>query len=212
MAENLKDLFVLVADSNMKATVQALLSRTEAMSIRVVNAEIRTHPQKDSGCCGGGVEFLSAFPRQFYRALLMFDREGCGKEDLASVDIERMIEERLSHVGWNDRARVVVLDPELETWVWSSSPHVEECLGWRNQSIPLRRWLLDRGYLCHANGKPVRPKEAMEEALYATRTPRSSAIYRRLAETVSWRGCVDRAFLRLQDILREWFGSTGSVR
>ncbi len=206
MPGSLGDLFVLVSDSNMKAAVQALLSRTEAMAIRAVQAEIRAHPQRDSGCCFGGVEFLSAFAGRFQHALLMFDREGCGKEDLVPADIETMIEERLSHTGWNDRVRVIVLDPELEAWVWSSSPHVEECLGWRNQPAPLRRWLLERGHDFGGDGKPLRPKEAMESVLYATRTPRSSAIYRRLAETVSWRGCVDRAFLKLQSVLQDWFG------
>lgn len=203
---NSTDMFVLVADSNMRAAVQGLLSRTQALEIRAVDAQIRTHPQRDSGCCCTGIEFLSAFAGRFPHALLMFDKEGCGRDDESAAGIEDALKERLSRCGWDRRAKVIVLDPELEAWVWSSSPHVEECLGWRNQPVPLRQWLLDQGHLHHGESKPRRPKKAMEDALYISRTPRSSAIYRHMAETVSWRGCTDRAFLKFRRTMQEWFG------
>jgi hypothetical protein len=204
---NTRDMMVLVADRNMEAAVRGLLCRPEALGIRTIGAEVFRHPQRDSGCCSNGVEFLATFLAQSSYVLLMFDREGCGREDETAVDIENTIEERLSCSGWNDRAKVIVLDPELETWVWSASPHVEECLGWRNQPVPLRQWLIDRGHVHSGDAKPVRPKEAMEDALYVTRTPRSSAIYGRLAERVSLRGCADRAFLKFRNVLQQWFGS-----
>ncbi|OHB66524.1 MAG: hypothetical protein A2Y76_08290 [Planctomycetes bacterium RBG_13_60_9] len=205
-----RDMVILVADKNMEAAVRGLLSRQQPLNIRRIDAEVLRHPQRDSGCCNSGVEFLSAFTNQFAHAMLMFDREGCGRDDQAPENIEQSIEERLSGSGWNSRAKAVVLDPELEIWVWSASPHVEECLGWRSCPTPLRQWLLDQGYLHSGEAKPVRPKEAMEAALYASRTPRSSAIYRHLAERVSLRGCADRAFLKFRDVLQQWFGSNTS--
>jgi hypothetical protein len=203
-----KDMVILVADKNMEAAVRGLLSRQQTLNIRQVDAEILRHPQRDSGCCNSGVEFLATFASQFVHALLMFDREGCGQDDQTAESIEENIEERLSRSGWNGRAKVIVLDPELEMWVWSASPHVEECLGWCHHATPLRQWLLDQGYLRSGEAKPVRPKEAMEAALYTSRTPRSSAIYRHLAEKVSLRGCADRAFLKFRDVLQQWFGSS----
>jgi hypothetical protein len=202
-----RDMIALVADRNMEAAIGGLLSRHRALSIRQADVEILRHPQRDSGCCHGGVEFLSAFVDQFSHALLMFDREGCGQEDQTPENIETYIEERLSRSGWNGRAKVIVLDPELEIWVWSASPHVEECLGWNDPAMPLRQWLLDQGYLRGGEAKPLRPKEAMEAVLYTSRTPRSSSIYRRLAEMVSLRGCADRAFLRFRHVLQQWFGT-----
>ena len=56
---------------------------------------------------------------------------------------------------------------------------------------------------CH--GKPVRPKEAAEAALRKVRRPRSSNIYRKLAEVVSLQLCTDPAFLKLKSILQNWF-------
>jgi hypothetical protein len=204
----LGDLIILVADRNMEAAVQGLLSRQAALGIRSVNVQIRKHPQKDSGCCYGGVEFLSLFVAQFDHALLMFDREGSGRDEQIRADIENEIEARLSNSGWQERARTIVLDPELEIWVWSDSPHVASCLGFHEPPAVLRQWLVDRGFSYDQEGKPARPKEAMEAVLHANRIPRSSAIYRELAEKVSLRGCRDRAFRKFRDVMHEWFGSS----
>jgi len=201
-----RDLIVLVADKNMKAAVCGLLSRRQSMGIRTVDAEVVTHPQKDSGCYNNGVEFLSVLRGQYANALLMFDREGCGRDQEEATAIESTIESRFSCVGWGDKAKVIVLDPELEIWVWSGSPRVATCLGWNHPDESMDQWLLSRQYLSPGNPKPARPKEAVEAVLYECGVPRSSAIYQRLAETVSLQGCTDRAFAKFQSTLREWFG------
>ncbi|MFB3133348.1 MAG: hypothetical protein ACE10K_12585, partial [Rhodothermales bacterium] len=54
--------------------------------------------------------------------------------------------------------------------------------------------------------KPQRPKEAVEAVLRATDTPRSSSLYRQLAQKVSLNRCDDPAFLKLKSTLQEWFG------
>jgi len=199
------DLVVLVADRNMEAAVRGLFSRQEALGIRKVDVHILRHPQKDCGCRNGGVEFLAVFPGQYRHALLMFDREGSGEEGQRPETIESDLEGRLSLSGWAGRAAVIVLDPELETWVWSGSPHVAACLGWTDRTMSLPQWLCDKGYLASGEAKPTRPKEAMEAALWMTHTPRSSAIYQRLAETVSTKGCVDRAFVKFRTTMQRWF-------
>jgi len=202
-----RDIVILVADKNIEAAVGGLLSRTESLCIRTVDAEILRHPQKDSGCCNEGVELLSSFANQFHHALLMFDHEGSGRDQDTFLDIENDIEQRLSQSGWNDRAKTIVIDPELEIWVWTNSPHLKDCFGWSDQTTPLMQWLLDRGYLNPGELKPKHPKEALEAVLRTSRTPRSSAIYRQLAERVSLRRCQDRAFLKFKDVMQQWFAS-----
>lgn len=73
------------------------------------------------------------------------------------------------------------VDPELENWVWSDSPHVAQVLGWTDTTTPLRDWLRDKGHWTPECGKPSRPKEAVERVLRHVRKPRSSALYRRLS-------------------------------
>jgi hypothetical protein len=65
---------------------------------------------------------------------VLFDYYGCGAEhEMAPEEIEDEVEEKLSRSGWEDRARCVVIDPELEVWVWSDSPEVDRCLGWKSE-------------------------------------------------------------------------------
>ena len=115
------------------------------------------------------------------------------------------VEERLARNGWGDRARVIVLDPELESWVWSDSPHVPRILGWSRTRPVLQSWLVERGLLEENQIKPVRPKEAMVAVLRSVRKPRSSKIYQRLAENVSLARCTDPAFEKLRTTLQQWF-------
>ena len=199
-----RDLIVLVADRNMEAAINGVLSRHASLGIRPVTSDIRRHPEKDCGCRTGGVEFLSPFVNQYNHALLMFDFEGCGVESKTIQEIENEMEEALKD-HWGDRGSVVVIDPELDIWVWSESPHVDRVLGWADHRPDLRSWLAEQGYLLPEQKKPIRPKEALEKALYAARKPRSSAIYQSLAERVSLAQCSDRAFVKLRTTLQQWF-------
>ncbi len=200
-----KDLLILVSDRNMEASMAGLLARHQAFGIRSLSYDIRRHPQKDSGCCLTGVEFLQPFIAQYQHALLMFDFEGSSREHESPESIETDLEQRLNQCGWDGSAAVLVLSPELEIWVWSESSHVEEVLGWIGQGQRLRDWLSQRSFLNIDQIKPSRPKEAMEQVLWKVRKPRSSSIYQELAEKVSLRTCQDRTFCKLKSLLSHWF-------
>lgn len=70
----------------------------------------------------------------------------------------------------------------------------------------LRAWLESRDFWRAAAPKPTRPKEAMEAVLRHNKKPRSSAVYRGLAEKVSFKRCTDRSFLKLTACLQRWVG------
>lgn len=107
--------------------------------------------------------------------------------------------------GWGDRAEAIVLDPELEIWVFAQSPNVERCLGWRGAQGTLRRWLEQENLWNPNQPKPSRPKEALDRALFKLRRPRSSAVYHCLGARVSVKECTDRAFTKLRTTLCTWF-------
>jgi len=200
-----RDIIFLVADKNMEAAVQGLLGRPKSLQVRAVEAVIRTHPEKDPGCYLTAHEFLRPFYRRYAHAIVIFDREGCGNEVKPREELEAEVESRLAKNGWGARARAVVIAPELEMWVWSDSPEVDRALGWMGRSPALRSWLNEKGFLQQSERKPDRPKEAVEAALRFVRKPRSSAIYRELAESVSFRRCIDPAFQTLVTTLQTWF-------
>ena len=200
-ARDMKDLVILVADKNMQAMVRALLTRTRSLGIRDVTADVWAHSNSDPGVLTGADEFLAPFCRQYACALAMFDREGCG-QDRPADQLTREVQERLDQKGWAGRSHVVVLDPELEAWVWSDSPHVARAFGMPSTDLEN---LLAREYGSRGHAKRTCPKEAMEHALRHSGKPRSSSIYKEVAQRVSLRRCNNAAFLAFKECLREWF-------
>jgi hypothetical protein len=200
-----KDLVVLTADKNTQFAVRGILSRYRSLGIRKLESDFYVHPEKDPGVFHNAHDYLRVSLKSHAHALVFMDRIGSGQEAMSREELEQHLEDALTVSGWNDRGAVVVLDPELEIWVWSDSPHVDQELGWSGQPQDLRSWLRKQGFLEEKMLKPDRPKEAMEAVLRTAHRPRSSAIYKALAEKVSLAKCTDSAFLKLKDVLKRWF-------
>ena len=200
-----KDLVVLVADKDMEQTVLGLLTRDPSLSMRPISRDVFVHPNRDGGCRTGAVAFLRPHITRYAHAIVLFDREGCGREPATREELEEELERDLAVNGWANRATVIVIDPELEAWVWSDSPEVERVLGWSDRDPPLRQWLIDRDRLDAGRTKPPRPKEAMRAALRAAGKPPSSALFAALARQVGLARCRDGAFLKLRRRLHQLF-------
>lgn len=201
----MKDLVVLVPDKNTKFVLEGLLSRTESFQIKHIEYDIYyIHPEHDPGIYHKGADFLR-FQRKFYNyALVFLDREGCGPEHKTAEEIASEIKSHLEKNGWPNHAEVIVFDPELEIWAWINSPNMSKNLGWQFFE-ELKNFLQDKK-LWHKNAlKPHRPKEAFEFALYEKRIQRSSAIYKKIAQSVSLRTCNEPSFLQFKKILLNWF-------
>ena len=190
----------------MKAAMEGLLTRSSDIGISNVTHQVIVHPNRDPGCRLHGHELLRTLQRGYRFALLMFDFEGSGAVRGNRAEVESEAEVNLAVSGWKDRSAVVVIDPELEIWVWTDSPWVERILGWEGRNPAMRPWLVQQGFVFGETGKPNNPKTALEAALRLARKPRSSALYRDLAEKVSFDQCLDPAFLKLKGCLQKWFG------
>lgn len=199
-----RDLFVLVADTQMQATIEGLLTRRQALGIRELNSDVKVHPRKDAGCRSDAAAYLRPFSGQFQYCLVVFDHEGCGREEVPPDTIRESMLKELSASGWKDRCEVVVIVPELESWVWNPSRKVDEICGWSGRTLDLRTWVTERFDLTDV-GKPRRPKEALDAALREVGKVRSSSLFRQMATNVSWRGCTDHAFRHLVHTLKTWF-------
>lgn len=198
----MKDLVVLVADKNMEVVVRTLLEkRHQALDIRQIQTDIFVHPRRDPGVLREADKFLQPFCKEYRYALVMFDYEGCGQENLQPKQIEADVKKRLENAGWSGHCEAIVLNPELEIWVWSNSHHVPKALGLSPKAM---QSVLQK-YPKNQHGKPSRPKEAMEECLRQSKIPRSSSIYASLAEKVSLKGCVEPSFVKFRTVLQKWF-------
>lgn len=198
----MKDIIILVADKNMEFAVKGILQRTPSLQIKEISYDIKVHNHRDPGIYKTAHDFLRIFTKKYSYALIMLDREGCGcNENVAQI--AGNIQSRLDSSGWKERSKVIVLDPELEIWVWSDSPEVSACIGWDNGE--LRDWLQSEGHILPNTHKPQNPKRALENALRIKRKPRSSSIYGKIAERVSFKRCTDPAFQDFKSTLRQWF-------
>lgn len=202
-----QDLLVLAADKDARFALQAILSRHQDLGIRPISFRIDQHPDHDGGCRSKGSAYLRAFAGLYRHALLVFDFEGCGREKSKSPsDVAGQLDADLARNGWNERAKCLVIAPELDVWVWTASSCVPEAVGWQGRSYEdLKKAVCEAGFWQESDPKPHRPKEALDFALRKARVARSSAIYKRIAEKVSFKSCQDSAFLLLKTILREWF-------
>lgn len=198
----MNDLIVLVADKNMEFAVKGILQRTASLKIREISYDIKVHNHHDPGVYRTAHDFLRIFNKKYKYALVILDKEGCGCNE-NPPKIASDIQSKLDMSGWKDRSQVIVLDPELEIWVWSDSPEVAVCIGWNNSE--LRDWLQSEGHLRPNTHKPKNPKLAFENALRTKRKPRSSSIYGKLAEKVSLERCTDKAFQTFKNTLQNWF-------
>jgi hypothetical protein len=197
------DLIVLVADNNMRAALASLLHRHERLGIHPLQFDAYAHIRKDPGVFKTCQDFFRQFLLSHRYALAVFDWEGCGS-NLSADETRKLVQQNLDINGWKNRSAVIVIDPELENWIWSPSRHVARALGWGD--FPgLQRWLTQQQFLVPGQGKPLRPKEAMEAALRQVKLPRSSAIYAKVASTVDFENCSDGAFNHLVSTLRSWF-------
>ena len=200
-----KDLIVLVADGNIAASFKGIATRTDSLAIRDVQFDVYVSQNHDPGCLLRSNDFLQSFARQYKYALVIFDKDGCGRKQVTREALEIEVEDRLASTGWQARGKAVVIDPELEAWVWSDFPHVADILGWQAGLPSLRNRLIETGFLTGSQIKPEKPKEAVEAILRQVRKPRSSSIYKQLAETVGLHRCSDPAFLKLKSTLQGWF-------
>jgi hypothetical protein len=202
------DLIVLAACKDMGETFKALLVRHEDFGIHRIKAEVVVHPRHDPAVLRTSHEFLRSYLQVASHALVAFDRDGCGRPD-PRENLEKAVETRLAQNGWSGRSAAIVIDPELEVWFWSDSPHVESALGWVRGNARLEEWLVAEGYLLRGQQKPHRPKEAVLSAWRLSKTQRSSSNYSGLAEKVDFQQCRDPAFSKLKKVLKQWFPLEG---
>ncbi len=199
------DLVILAADRSIELVLAALLNRPYDLGIRPIEVRTLAHPRHDPGCLRESQDLLRSQSKMASFALVVFDREGCGRDAAAPEILEREVVARLEANGWAGRAAAVVIDPELEIWAWTSSAALSRKLGWEGRESELMRALLDAGFLRPRDHKPHRPKEAIELALRASGKPRSSALLRELAQALPTTPCEDLSFNRLCAVLRAWF-------
>jgi hypothetical protein len=199
------DLIALVADRDQEAALQTLLQeRTAALGIRRATFRIHRHPEYDSGVyrqAGGYLASIGA--SEYERRLIVLDAEWTGAPGNAKKQRDDVCGD-LTRRSWpRDSFEVVVIEPALEAWVWTRSPHVPAILGTSWHRIAALGE--ERGWWYPGAAKPIRPKELFEAVLRERGLKPTSARFGELARRVTLANCRDPAFCLLVDTLRHWF-------
>ncbi len=199
------ELVVLVPDKNIEQAIRGLLARPERIAMRPLSqdaVEFVVTPGRDPGVFKHARGLLKPYLQDNGRALVILDRAWDGAPTSNPSELAAGIEAQLTQ--WGDRARCLCIDPEIEAWIWSDSPHVATQLGWTSLQ-ELRVWLESLSLWPDESEKPPDPKTAFLAATKEKRVTPSSAIFRQLAMQVSFKRCRDRSFNQLLCILRAWF-------
>ena len=204
----MRELVILVADGTMAAVFRAFFGR-ERWDLTLQCAQFDLWPEEDifhdplhtdGGVHKSAQELLRPYLNTHSRAMVVLDQQFGG--ELPAAEVRQDILARLHQNGWNDRCEVVVINPELEVWLWQNSPHVEQAVGF---SGSLRQHLQDNGKWPAGAPKPLEPKEAMQALVKAKKPLKTQVVYSRIARSVSIHGCRDQSFDLFANTIRHWF-------
>ena len=198
-----KDLVVLVADAHIRGATKGLLSRSENLGIAQIDFDITPHNPRDPGCRTQAKNYLRQYLRYYVHSLVIFDRHGCTSDD-SRTDIQNRVESDLRKNGWEDRAKAIVIEPELEAWVWGYQEALP-ALKWKGSYRSLKGWLSKRRLWPASAAKPPDPKKALEAVMKHTGRRRSPRIYEQIAREANFEHCQDAAFNELRNTLQLWF-------
>lgn len=198
----MRDIVFLVPDKNTEYTVRGAIGRHAALGIRPIDCDVIVDPGRDGGVRARGKTILDLERSRFHHAVMILDYEGSGTSGTAD-QLQLDLDAQLA-TAWADAAKVIVVRPEIDIWMWGNDTHLHHVLG-SDFGVGVRTFLKNAGFLFDENNKPQRPKEALETAFRQVRLPRSSAMYRDLASRLSLANCTDTAFRRLQEALVRWF-------
>jgi len=210
METDFVDCVFLLADKQMEYTFKGFLDRDnfhQRLGTRPFTRDIKVdYAGNDPGVYTRGHEILRSYSRTHQHAVVALDRDWRGAP--SAIDIQSWIKQNLVQHGWRAMdVEVVVIEPELEIWLWQDAPYIAEAFNKFDHKpfASLRQWLEAQKLWQSTELKPARPKEAFELVARRAKLPLSSAIYQKIAQQISARRCVDPAFCLLRETLQRWF-------
>lgn len=207
----MRDCIFLLADTNIQAAFEGFLSRA-AFHQSLGCGPFDFDPRQDIKVAAGdndpglytrGHELLRPFQSSHRQAFMVLDAEWDGSPGAEAI--KQHLAAQIQATGWKEGTfRVIVIDPELENWIWQQNDHVAHGLGFDNANALTADADIQQAWP-DCSSKPTQPKKILEAVLKKKRIPRSSAIYKKITSQVSVRRCKDGAFHELVETLRIWF-------
>jgi len=206
-----RDCIFLLADLGMVAAFQGFFSR-QNFHYTLGTAPFRFDPKQDIICDRAGNdpgvytrahELLRPYQSSHQHAVIVLDNAWDGSPGVDKIRVD--ISSKMEQVGWDrNRFVVIVIDPELEAWMWQDNPHIAKAFRF-DKSPSLRMWLYKQGLWPLNSPKPPDPKLAFEKTLKVSKAKIPSVVFKKICSEVSVKHCVDEAFGLLKSTLQNWF-------
>lgn len=212
----MRDVIFHLADEHMEKGLKAFFSRDDwhyAMGCRKadINPENNTDILRVPGCTDGGIwknaaENLDPFRDKYARAVIVLDEDfepHPGPDTLRADITEAMVKS-----GWDEeRFAVVVIQPELEAWLWA--PNVNVALAFGHKDFDQLRGALEKEKLwTPGEPKPHDIKAARDRAAGLGGKKTGGPIFKGVFNALSKKAldrCVEPGFGVLRTALQTWF-------
>lgn len=202
-----RDVVFYVADGTMEAVFQKFLGKGAfegRLGCKSFSYDIARDPRStDGGLHRRAHLLLEGYKNTHEKVVVVLDQQFGG--ELPAEQVRQDIEANLEKSGWATGSyAVIVIDPELEVWLWQDNGHVEHAVGYKGQKR-LREHLADIGEWPNDQAKPSDPKASIQKLIKSNRAGPPMVVYSNIASNVSAKRCVDGAFQSMVDQLGGWF-------
>jgi hypothetical protein len=236
----MKPLLILTADKECAATVRGFFEREHfhrALGCGPIQLgestfdpekDVLVHPGHDPGVWKDCQQILLTERKAYDKALIILDAawSGAPRPERLVADIEKLAHRQGK---WErDRFEVILIQPELEAWIWQRNIHVAEAFDFPGpegelwELLALQSLALDKRTKKHyfvpadelagrapawapAETKPQNPKGVVEALSDYCRSGPASGIFNEISSKVSVARCQDGAFAKLRAALGRWF-------
>jgi Domain of unknown function (DUF4276) len=217
----MRDCIFLVADSHMEAAFNGFLTRQQfhlSLGTGVFEFDpnqdmIQATGKNDPGVYGSAHQYLSFYQKSHRYAVIALDKQWDGSPGVEKI--EQTIAHNMQISGWEtDRFVVIVIDPELESWILQDSSMLIQLfkLDVGGDTSP-KSWLVKQNAWEVAEPKATDPKTALEKLLKQSTAQKisiSAANYKKITSAITVRHCIDPAFHKLKSTLQTWFPPTAA--
>lgn len=218
----MRDVVFHLADGHMEKGLRAFFRRDDwhhALGCRrfEINPESNDDIYRVPGRTDGSLwkhahDYLRSFRDQYEHAVIVLDADFDPHPGAAAVQTK--ISQALVGSGWDaGRFAVIVIEPELEAWLWAPNLNVAQAFG--HADFNRLRQTLEREQLWNpGEPKPHDLKRARDRAAHLGGKRTGGPIFKGVFSEMSKRACercVEPGFKLLRGTLQRWFPPEGAA-
>jgi hypothetical protein len=201
-----RDLLAIVEGKDDAAVLRAVLIRPRDLGIRSITFHTE---QRASGMIARGPELAREQRREFRYVLCLWDHQGSGQEAKPPSRVQGEVQARLNRNTLKGCSKALVIDPELEVWLWQDLAAIAQVLGVEDSALQgwLAEWRDEQFPTLTVEEVLLRqPKEAFEQVIRRAGLKPAAALRERVAAAADlhqW--AQESSFRLLRRTLRRWF-------